>query len=446
MENMRALALAWVVGLAACGEPAGLVRARARRDALIPLPAMLHGGSGSARLQAAQVVIDATLPDEGYVLDVDGDIRVRAHDAAGAFWAQKTLEQLFGDETLAAEVHIVDQPRYPWRGLMLDVARHFFGVDQVKRWIDLAARYKLDRVHLHLTDDQGWRIEIQSWPALTTVGGASAVGGAPGGFYTQAQFADLVAYAKERFITLVPEIDMPGHCNAALASYAQLTCDGVAKPPYTGTDVGMSAICTSSETTYQFLDQVIGELAPLLPDGLIHVGGDEAHQTAAADYTSFMTRLSQIVAAHGLQMIGWEEIAKAGVSSTAQLWLGSLRTSGPVILSPSTNAYLDMKYDANTPVGATWAGFVDVDTAYDWDPSSYAFDVIGVEGALWTENIATQDDADRMIFPRLLGHAELAWGSPHDWNDYRRRLGAHAPRLRSLGVNFYPSTLVDWTP
>jgi hexosaminidase len=436
-------AVAILIFVAACSDPA-LDRARARRDALIPLPATLRTGGGSARMQAPQVAIDPSLPDGGYTLDVSGDIRIRAHDDAAAFWAQNTLDQLFGDEMLAAEAHIVDQPKYAWRGLMLDVARHFFPADDVKRWIDLAARYKIDRLHLHLTDDQGWRIEIKSHPNLTTVGAATAVGGGPGGFYTQADFTDLIAYARDRFVVVVPEIDMPGHCNAALASEAALNCNGVAPPPYTGTDVGMSAICIASAATYTFLDDVIGELAPLLPDKLLHVGGDEAHQTSATDYATFMGKLAPIVAAHGLTMIGWEEIAKSGVASTAQLWLGNLRTTGPVILSPATNAYLDMKYDSTTPVGASWAGFVDVDTAYDWDPTSYAFDVIGIEGALWTEWIATRDDGDQMMFPRLLGLAELAWGSMHDWQDYRRRLGAHGPRLRSLGVNFYASPLVDW--
>jgi hexosaminidase len=433
-----------ILALAGCSDSAALIRARQRRDSLIPLPISLKVGDGSAPRETPKVEIDPSLPAEGYRLDVKDSIHIVAHDDAGVFYAEKTLDQLFGDETIAAEVHVVDQPRYPWRGLMLDVARHFFSVDEVERWIDLAARYKLNRVHLHLTDDQGWRIEIKSRPNLTTVGGASAVGGAPGGFYTQDELAAMVSYAKDRFVILVPEIDMPGHCNAALASYAELNCDGVAKQPYTGTQVGTSSICTSSEASYLFLDDVIGELAPLLPDKLLHIGGDEADQTSAADYSAFMSRLSQIVSAHDLQPIGWEEIAKADIPATVQLWIGNLQTTSPVILSPASHTYLDMKYDASTPIGTSWVGFVDVDTAYDWDPGQFSFDVVGVEAPLWTETVVTRDDADLLMFPRLLGDAEIAWGSTHDWSGYRKRLGAHAPRLRALGVHFYASPVVDW--
>src|SRR5262249_8704198 len=172
-------------------------------------------------------------------------------------------------------VHILDRPRYPWRGAMLDVARHFFGVEDVKRYIDLLALNKMNRLHLHLADDQGWRIEITKRPELTATGGSTQVGGGPGGFYTQAQFAEIVSYAADRFITIVPESDMPGHTNAALASVAELNCSGQSPQPFTGTDVGFSSLCVEKESTYRFIDDIVSEIAGMTPGPYFHVGGDE---------------------------------------------------------------------------------------------------------------------------------------------------------------------------
>ncbi len=171
---------------------------------------------------------------------------------------------------------------------MLDVARHFFGVADVKRFVDLMALYKLNRLHLHLTDDQGWRLAIRSWPKLAKHGGSTEVGGGPGGFYTQRQYAELVAYAAARYVTVVPEIDMPGHTNAALASYAKLSCDGIAPALYTGIEVGFSSLCIRKELTYRFVDDVIGEVAALTPGPYLHIGGDEAQATAPDDYVYFL--------------------------------------------------------------------------------------------------------------------------------------------------------------
>jgi hexosaminidase len=235
----------------------------------------------------------ASVGAEGYQLDVSGSsIVIRANQAAGLFAGVQTLHQLLPYRADAKTVqagpwpvvgaHIVDHPRFGYRGAMLDVARHFFKVAAVERYIDQIALYKINYLHLHLSDDQGWRIAINSWPNLAAYGGGTAVGGDPGGFYTQADYSAIVAYAAARYITVVPEIDMPGHTNAALASYAGLNCDGVAPPRYTGTDVGFSSLCTSKELTYTFIDQVIGELAALTPGPYLHIGGDEAQSTTAA--------------------------------------------------------------------------------------------------------------------------------------------------------------------
>jgi hexosaminidase len=424
---MRVSACAVVIALAACAPP-DLDGARAARDALIPLPASLRSGGGWLAFDAhtpVTVDTDATLGDEAYTLAVGPSrVRITASGAAGAFYAHQTLAQLLPAGKTSgtlAEVTITDGPRFPWRGLMLDVARHFFPPGEVKRWIDLAARYKLNRVHLHLTDDQGWRLEIRSWPKLASSDGA----------FTQAEYAELVAYARDRFVTLVPEIDLPGHSQAARTAYPQLDCAG--------------ALCVG-DASFGFFDDVVGELAALQPGGWLHVGGDESTQP---DYAAWAVRAQQIVAAHGLRPIGWEEIAKAGPAVGAvQLWLGGLApTSAPVIFSPATHAYLDMKYDAATPVGTSWVGYVEVDDAYDWDPDDYAFaSALGVEAALWTETVATRGDGDLLMFPRLVGHAEIAWSprAGRTVRDYLRRLATHGPRLDALGVGFYRSPLVAW--
>ncbi len=353
---------------------------------------------------------------------------------------------------------IRDYPRFGWRGMMLDVARHFFDVEDVKRLIDLMAYYKLNRLHLHLTDDQGWRLMIESWPKLATVGGSTAVGGGTGGFYTQADYAEIVAYAQSRYIMVVPEIDLPGHTNAALASYPELNCDDQAPPLYTETEVGFSSLCINKEITYRFVDDVIGEVAALTPGPYIHIGGDEALSTDKEEYIAFIGRVQEIVRAHGKQMIGWEEIAQADLdpSSIAQHWHDeqarvAVEQGVKVIMSPGAHAYLDMKYDDATPLGLDWAGTVNVEKAYDWDPATHIHgvseaDILGVESPLWSETLETIADIEIMTFPRLLGHAEIGWSpaTGRSWDEYRQRLATHGPRLTALAVHFYRSPLIQW--
>ncbi|MEV1170262.1 beta-N-acetylhexosaminidase [Nonomuraea sp. NPDC049784] len=408
--------------------------------------------------------------DEAYQLDVTTSaITVLANRPAGLFNGVQTLRQLLPYAADSATVQpgpwpvpggrIVDQPRYPYRGVMLDVARHFFPVAAVERYIDQIALYKINYLHLHLADDQGWRIVIDSWPRLATYGGSTAVGGDPGGYYTKAQYQEIVSYAAARNITIIPEIDMPGHTNAALASYAELNCDGVAPPLYTGTDVGFSSLCTSKEITYTFVDQVLGELAAITPGPYLHLGGDEASSTQPADYTTFMNRAQDIAAAHGKTVVGWHDIVNATPLPTtiAQYWGTTQRdtavaTAGrKVIMSPASRAYLDMKYNRRTPLGQTWAGAIEVKDAYGWDPGAYLTglppsQVMGVEAPLWTETIRTSADIEYMAFPRLPALAELAWSpySTHDWTAFKQRLGAQGPRWRVMGVNYYHSTQIAW--
>jgi len=412
---------------------------------------------------------DPLLGAEGYRLTVTpAQVTLAAPHPAGLFHAVQTFRQLLphaiesdslqpGPWRLPA-VSIRDYPRFEWRGAMLDVSRHFFGVQDIQQFIDRIAYYKLNRLHLHLTDDQGWRIAINAWPALTAHGGSTAVGGGPGGFLTQADYAQIVAYAQQRYIVIVPEIDMPGHTNAALASVPDLNCDGVAPELYTGIEVGFSSLCVDKELTYRFVDDVIGELAALTPGPYLHLGGDEAHSTSEAEYRSFVERVQGLVEAHGKRMVGWEEIARADLHPTSivQHWSSDLAARAVeqglrVILSPASRAYLDMQYDSATPLGLHWAGTIEVRDAYDWDPAAQVPGIaeeaiLGIEAPLWTETLRTLADIDYMAFPRLAAIAELGWSARggHSWPDFRERLASHGPRLAAMGVPFYRSPQIDW--
>jgi hexosaminidase len=415
--------------------------------------------------------LDASLEvgDEGYALAVDGHhVTIRAVTAAGVFWGTQTLLQLLPAEVelpTATEdvvwrvpmVTVEDAPRFEWRGVMLDVARHFFTVEDVKRLIDLAARYKLNRFHLHLTDDSGWRIEIESWPKLTAIGSTTDYTGGPGGYYTQEELADIAAYAQARFVMLVPEIDMPGHTNAALASYGELNESGQPTELTPTVPIGSTSLWIGGPDTERFLDDVVREVAAIVPGSYLHIGGDETFQTEPEDYATFIQMAQRIVESHGKTMIGWDEIGAADLEPpfVLQYWLNVGNTltgrdqGAKVITSPARTAYLDMKYDESTPVGFSWAGFVDVRTAYEWDPVQELLpesDILGVESALWTETVIEVADIDLLMFPRLLGHAEIGW-SPREgrsWEEYRDRLAYHGARLEARGVGFYRSPLVDW--
>jgi hexosaminidase len=437
------------------------------------LPLTTHGPAG-IRLRLTQGSFGA----EGYRLDSGRTgVTISAREPAGLFHGVQTLRQLLPAAVeeksvqpgpwLVAGGTIEDSPRYAYRGAMLDVSRHFFTVAQVKRYIDQLALYKFNELHLHLSDDQGWRIAIDSWPRLAAYGGSTEVGGGRGGSYTKADYQEIVRYAASRYLEVVPEIDMPGHTNAALASYADLNCDGVAPPLYTGTDVGFSSLCVSKEVTYDFVDDVIRELAAMTPGQYIHIGGDEAHSTSHEDYVKLMDRVQPIVAKYGKTVIGWHQLTGAtpakgalaqywGLDSTsaaekAQVAQAAEHGTG-LILSPADRVYLDMKYTKDTPLGLAWAGYVEVRRSYDWDPGSYlpgapASAVRGVEAPLWSETLSTSADLDAMAFPRLPGAAELGWSpaATHDWDTYKVRLAAQAPRWDALGiVGYYRSPQVPW--
>jgi hexosaminidase len=418
-------------------------------------------GENSANIQL--IILDKTdFGEEGYELVIsESGVRLSAGRPAGLFYGVQTLLQLMPADparTLSLPaVSIRDIPRFAWRGAMLDVARHFFSVQDVKRYIDLISHYKMNRLHLHLTDDQGWRIEIKSWPNLTEFGARTQVNGNGGGYYTQEDYKEIVEYACSRYVTIVPEIDTPGHTNAALASYPELNASEEPPNLYEGTEVGFSTLSIHQAVTYQFLDDVIRELAALTPGPYIHIGGDEARSTPEADYKKFIRRIQEIVVSHGKTTIGWNEIGEADLlaGTIVQQWAGAgyenaKRQGAKIILSPANKTYLDMKYDASSPLGLDWAGLISVKDSYDWEPAGYMegleeSDILGLESPLWTETILTMKDIEYMTFPRLAAIAELAWSPKgNDWDEFRERLAAHGRRMEAMGINFFKSPDVDW--
>ncbi len=413
---------------------------------------------------------DRVLGQEGYRLTVASAlVTLAARTPTGLVRGVQTLRQLLPDAIESSRsrrgpwripvVTVHDRPRFAWRGMMLDVARHFFDVRELERLIDLLALHKLNRLHLHLSDDQGWRLAIASRPRLARVGGRTAVGGGAGGYYTQRDYGRLVSYAAERHIDVVPEIDMPGHVNAALASYEGLSCDGRAPAPYTGIEVGFSSLCIRQEETYAFVDDVLGEVAALTPGLYLHIGGDEPLSTDPADYRFFVERVQRLVRARGKRMLGWEEVARASLRSTTvvqhwhdpELARQAVRQGAKLVLSPATRAYLDMKYTRSSELGLQWAGTTSVRKAYEWDPATLIEgvserDIVGVEAALWSETISTRSGIDHLAFPRLLGIAEIGWSASagRSWREYRTRLAAHGTRLLALGVGFHRAPEVPW--
>jgi len=422
------------------------------------------------KIQLRLAADHGSLGEEGYELTATANtLTLTAYRPAGLFRGVQTIRQLLpfdleSDMGVSRSVwpipalSIVDQPRFAWRGAMLDVARHFFTVREVQQFIDLLALYKMNTLHLHLSDDQGWRIVINSRPKLATIGGSTQVGGGPGGFYTQADYQAIVQYAQQRYITVVPEIDMPAHTNAAIVAYPEVGCSVRPTALYTQTDVGWSALCVDKEETYALADDIIREISAITPGPYFHIGGDEVQALTHEQYVHIVERLQTIVNKYGKKMIGWEEITKAKLNPTtlAQQWksdsaTAALQYGSKLIMSPAKKIYLDMKYTRSTELGLNWAAFVEVRDSYDWDPATYMTgvteaNIVGVEGALWSETIRNITAAEYLIMPRLPAIAEVGWTPQRlrDWENFRVRLASQAPRWNLLGVNYYRSPQIPW--
>ena len=418
---------------------------------------------------------------EGYILNItDNGISLIAKTTTGLFRGTQTLRQMLGAKIEAStqqkgpwnisKGHVVDYPRMAYRGFMLDVARHFYSVAEVKILLDQMALYKFNFFHFHLTDDQGWRIEIPGWPKLTTVGSRSGVNqtDCQSCFYTLKEFDEIIAYAEERHISVIPEIDTPGHVRAAMASYPdELYCDGEAPDwPYTSMKVQISSLCFSNPKIYEFFNDVIATIAPRINSDYIHVGGDETPKWVKhEDYQTFMLKAKAIITKHNKKMIGWTDDLGSvkGLDSDVigQHWaidavccettLSVVAQGGKILMSPANKTYLSLKYNEKSPFGGSFAGYNNTQNGYNWDPATIApgvkeKDIIGIEAALWGERIKSLADAHYMIFPRLMSLSEVGWTpqKDRDWDEFKHRLGSHGPRLRELGINYYRSPLVPW--
>ena len=444
---------------------------------------------------------DSTAGAESYRLDVTPrGVAITAPRPAGLFYGLQTLRALLeaerprtatGTTTPAPSlrgVHIVDAPRFSYRGLHLDVGRHFFPVSFVKRYIDLMSRYKYNTFHWHLTEDQGWRIEIKKYPKLTEVGGCRKetqlgrnrnpyVGDSIRycGWYTQDQVRDVVAYAKAHYVTVIPEIEMPGHAKAALAAYPELGCGPGPYEVWTTWGVDPNIFCPKEET-FSFLEDVLTEVMALFPSTYIHVGGDEAPKTVWQQspiaqavikrenlkdehelQSYFIRRMEKFLNAHGRQLIGWDEILEGGLApkATVMSWRGinggiaAARQNHDVVMTPTSNTYFDYKQGDGRFEPTNVGAYLPLEKVYAFDPAvpdslapEQAKHVIGTQGQLWTEYMPNTAQVEYQAYPRALALAEVAWSpkGARDFDSFRKRLLPRLLGLDRLGVNYrFPS-------
>lgn len=442
-------------------------------------------GSGSAPV----AIRHGDHPEEGYALRVEEDgVVIEAATAAGVFYAGRTLIQL-AEAAGPTAVEIRDEPRFAYRGIMLDVARHFHPVETVCALIDRASDLKLNTLHLHLTDDQGWRLALSARPELAELASGTAVDGDPGGFYTADDYARIIAYAADRHMIVVPEIDVPGHTHAVGLAYPELAADPVigdevrevtaefggslpvAGEPYTAIGVGFSSLRADAPGVDAFLTDVFHELAALTPGPYLHLGGDEALGTSADDYRSLVDRAARTVAATGKTPIAWHEAGAAPLprGTIGQYWgflaptdghddraRAFVANGGRLILSPADAIYLDMKDSLDAPIGLTWAnGPTSVERSYRWDPADVIpgiaeDDILGVEAALWTETVRTRADLERLLLPRLASAAEAAWSPSYGsvpartWQSFRERVAARGSAWERDAPGFGRSPEIPW--
>jgi len=422
---------------------------------LIPWPAEVTFAEGYFEGTHDDIVLtpqnaDPSLGDEGYELQVTPTlITVCAPTPAGLFYGSQTVQQLLAGGRVPA-MRVADRPRFRWRGLMLDEARHFFGKEFVKRTIDLLAQHKLNIFHWHLCDDQGWRIEIRSRPQLTEVGAwRTEEGQRYDGFYTQADIREIVAYAQSRFVTVVPEIEMPGHAMAALAAYPEFSCAGGPFDVATQWGIFEDVFCAGNDATFAFLGDVLGEVLELFPSKFIHVGGDECPKTRWKSCPTcqrrirderlsnedelqsyFIRRIEKFLNSRSRRLIGWDEILEGGLAPNAAVmsWRGmtsavaAASNGHDVVASPTSHCYLDYSYEK-----------ISIEKAHSFDPipaeltGEQREHILGLQGNMWTERTLTTADVERQIWPRLCALAEVAWSprEPRDFAEFFARLAAH---------------------
>ncbi|MCV2393756.1 beta-N-acetylhexosaminidase [Actinotalea sp. M2MS4P-6] len=427
-------------------------------------PAAAPGGPTHVRL-----VLDATADgdDEAYTLTVDdAGVLATASGTTGLRHATTALLQLaeasatHGAAITLPGVRVEDAPRYPWRGFMLDVARHFQDVPTVLAVLEVMADLRLNRLHLHLSDDQGWRVALESHPELAERSSGTEVGGGPGGCYSAAELRTIVETAADLGIVVVPEIDVPGHVNAMLHAVGELNPDGMPTDAYTGIEVGFSGLHADLPATEPFLRDVLTEVATLTGGPWVHLGGDECPTMAHAEYAQLVRVAADAIRSAERAPIGWQEAATTGAVDVVQVWdlrsgtdavLTAARDGARVLMSPAPHTYLDLKYDADFPLGLEWAGHVPLRQAYEWDPEDVlpGLDpgaIEGVEACLWTETVTCPDDLWALALPRLAAVAEVAWSprDSRDWADARERLADIARRWTADGLAWTRTPDVDW--
>ncbi|MGE3166321.1 MAG: beta-N-acetylhexosaminidase [Planctomycetota bacterium] len=434
----------------------------------VPLRPVAEGGGIRLRVDPE---LTRELGAEGYRLTVDdhGVALVGAH-AAGLHYGVETLAALIDTHPPSRLPRLVieDRPRYSWRGMHLDVGRHFFDVDFVRKYIDLLALHKLNRFHWHLTEDQGWRLAIAGRPRLTTVGAFRSEDGASvGGYYTAAQVRAVVEYARARHVVVVPEIEMPGHAMAALASYPELSCTGGPFAVATEWGVFDDVFCAGNDATFAFLFEVLDEVLALFPSEFIHIGGDECPKVRWRQCAScqarmraeglrnedelqswFLRRVGRHLAERGRRMIGWDEILEGGLAPGAAVmsWRGTAggvaaaRAGHDVVMSPTSHCYFDYKQvDSSEEPGAH--GVIPLATVYTFDPTppelsvTEARHVLGGQGNVWTERMRSGAEVETMTIPRICALAETLWSPPEarHYDDFRTRLTGHVARLVRRG-------------
>ncbi len=443
------------------------------------------------------------LGEEGYQLEVTGDrVMIRSFGPAGAFYGTQTLRQLLPPQIFSAEpaagsvawtipcLEIEDIPRFSWRGLMIDPARRFVSKAELMKFIDLLALHKMNTMQIHLTDDQGWRIEIKKYPKLTAVGSirketrvgqedrSKVFDGTPhSGFYTQGDIRELVNYAKARFITIVPEIEMPGHEQAAIASYPELGVTNL--PVEVSTHWGVHThLLNANETTLQFLQDVMTEVIGLFPSRYIHVGGDEVlkDEWKASLSTQarmkelnlkdegelqswFIRRMDAFLTQRGRRLVGWDEILEGGLAPGAVVmsWRGTeggiaaAKAGHDVVMAPTAFVYFDYYQSKSPTEPLAIGGFLPVDKVYSFEPVPAGFSadeakhILGAQGQLWSEYIPNPQHLEYMAFPRAIALSEVVWSQPDrkNFDDFRARMQTHEQRLKLLGVNFRPMATFD---
>lgn len=439
------------------------------------------GPSDSAEGPVLRLVEDRSVPhSEGYLCDVSqSGVIVRARGAAGLFYGTRTVLVAYGSIGTLGYGSIVDEPRYVWRGAHLDVARHYYPVQFVKRFIDLLALHKMNVFHWHLTEDQGWRIQIDSFPKLTEVSAWRGPGSEPyGGYYTKDEVREVVRYASERFITVVPEIEMPGHAVAALAAYPELSCTGGPFEVETRWGIFDDVYCVGQDHTLDFLGRVIDEVLELFPGPYFHIGGDECPKerwrncpacqarmkseglsTEEELQSWFVRRTSRYLEARGQRLVGWDEILEGGLAAgaTVMSWRGTsagvraAQMGHDVVMSPTSHCYLDYKQTSDDEEPGAWfAPALELRTVYGYEPTpteltpEQAAHVLGVQANIWTERMPTESQVEYMAFPRLCALSEVAWSGPErDFDGFLERLVSHEKLLDRLGVGYRGSKLAQ---